>query len=205
MSQVPEESFTQAQYRNTFKKRFEFLAITVLGSDANGTHFQWDDARGERHFGVISDLTGRQFHPWGLFSLSGTAIDDVTEGAGVETEDTACSFIFNAGDVGGSGKSIRNAETVVLVIFTFEALVSAAGTELSVDLRRSDFGTFLGEGPHRIASLTRGSFAVMGLTSVVPADGAVTFSPFFFRSAGVGTVTLGRRSHGAYASTSPVD
>ena len=60
MSQVPEEAFTQAQYRNTFKKRFEFTNVTVLGSDANGTHFQWDDARGERHFGVISDLIG--FH-----------------------------------------------------------------------------------------------------------------------------------------------
>ena len=58
MSQVPEESFTQASYRNTFRSRFEFEHVTVLGSDANGTHFQWDDARGERHFGVISDLTG---------------------------------------------------------------------------------------------------------------------------------------------------
>ena len=56
MSQVPEETYTLAEYRNVFKKRFEFTNVTVLGSDANGTHFQWDDARGERHFGVISDL-----------------------------------------------------------------------------------------------------------------------------------------------------
>ena len=58
MSQVPEEPYTLAEYRNAFKKRFEFTNVTVLGSDANGTHFQWDDARGERHFGVLSDLVG---------------------------------------------------------------------------------------------------------------------------------------------------
>ena len=57
MSQVPEESFTLVRYRNTFRNLRQFEHITVLGSDANGTHFQWDDSRGERHFGVISDLT----------------------------------------------------------------------------------------------------------------------------------------------------
>jgi len=31
--------------------------VTVLGTDSSGTHFYWDDSRGERHFGVISDLT----------------------------------------------------------------------------------------------------------------------------------------------------
>src|SRR3972149_5333542 len=72
MSQVPEESFTLAAYRNTFKKRFEFTNVTVLGSDANGTHFQWDDARGERHFGVISDLVEAKIVRTG--SVSGTII-----------------------------------------------------------------------------------------------------------------------------------
>ena len=55
---MPEESFTQAQYRNTFKNLRQFEHVTVLGSDSSGTHFQWDDSRGERHFGVISDLIG---------------------------------------------------------------------------------------------------------------------------------------------------
>jgi len=32
--------------------------VTVLGTDSSGTHFYWDDAVGERHFGVISDLIG---------------------------------------------------------------------------------------------------------------------------------------------------
>src|SRR3972149_6900983 len=58
MSQVPEEAFTLAQYRNTFRERYKFTNVTVLGSDANGTHFFYDDALGERHFGVISDLVG---------------------------------------------------------------------------------------------------------------------------------------------------
>ena len=57
---MPEESYTQAQFRNTFKKRYEFVNVTVLGADSSGTHFYWDDSRGERHFGVISDLTAPQ-------------------------------------------------------------------------------------------------------------------------------------------------
>ena len=72
MSQVPEETYTLAQYRNAFKKRFEFTNVTVLGWDANGTHFQWDDARGERHFGVISDLVEAKIVRTG--SVSGTII-----------------------------------------------------------------------------------------------------------------------------------
>jgi len=56
VSQVPEESYTYAQFRQTFKKRFEFERPTIIASDGDGTHFFWDDARGERHFGVISDL-----------------------------------------------------------------------------------------------------------------------------------------------------
>ena len=58
MSQVPEESYTQAQFRQTFKNNRQFVNLLVLGSDSSGTHVSWEDSRGERHFGVISDLTG---------------------------------------------------------------------------------------------------------------------------------------------------
>ena len=57
MSQVPEESYTQAQFRQTFKNNRQFVNLLVLGSDSSGTHVSWEDSRGERHFGVISDLT----------------------------------------------------------------------------------------------------------------------------------------------------
>ena len=58
MSQVPEESYTQAQFRQTFKNNRQFVNLLVLGSDSSGTHVSWEDSRGERHFGVISDLIG---------------------------------------------------------------------------------------------------------------------------------------------------
>ena len=70
MSQVPEASYTQAAFRNTFRERYKFTNVTVLGSDANGTHFQWDDARGERHFGVISDLVKAKIVRTGTLSVS---------------------------------------------------------------------------------------------------------------------------------------
>mgnify|MGYP001609396449 CR=1 FL=1 len=60
MSQVPEESFTYASFRNTFKKRFEFERLIVLSSQPEGVHFAWDDARGERHFGVTFPSPVRQ-------------------------------------------------------------------------------------------------------------------------------------------------
>ena len=87
MSQVPEESFTQAQYRNVFKKRFEFTNVTVLGSDANGTHFQWDDARGERHFGVISDLLGQHRH------TPASALSSINQSQANVTADTQVNSI----------------------------------------------------------------------------------------------------------------
>ena len=70
MSQVPEESYTQAQFRNTFKSRYEFTNVTILGSDSSGTHFYWDDARGERHFGVISDLLVAKIVRTGTVSIT---------------------------------------------------------------------------------------------------------------------------------------
>lgn len=63
---VREDSYTQAQFRQAFVRRHQLHRgkrvgnITILGSDSSGTHFFWEDELGDRHFGVISDLTG--FH-----------------------------------------------------------------------------------------------------------------------------------------------
>ena len=83
MSQVPEESYTQAQFRQTFKNNRQFVNLLVLGSDSSGTHVSWEDSRGERHFGVISDLIS--------YSIVRVGRDDVTVGTPLSVSFSALS------------------------------------------------------------------------------------------------------------------
>lgn len=56
---VPEDSYTQAQFRQTFVRRHQLHQGKRVGDVTfygDGTHFFWEDEVGDRHFGVISDL-----------------------------------------------------------------------------------------------------------------------------------------------------
>jgi len=57
-----EQSFTYAQFRQAFARKFQLVAgkrvgqPVVLSTDSAGTHFFWEAADGTRNYGVISDL-----------------------------------------------------------------------------------------------------------------------------------------------------
>ena len=57
-----EKSFTYAEFRDAFTRKWNLYqgrkvdTPVIIGGDSNGTHFFWEDERGDRHYGVISDL-----------------------------------------------------------------------------------------------------------------------------------------------------
>src|SRR5207245_5686791 len=75
-----EQSFTYAEFRDAFTRKWNLYqgrkvdTPVIIGADGNGTHFFWEDERGDRHYGVISDLSPLSF-TFDVGSLRATLYD----------------------------------------------------------------------------------------------------------------------------------
>ena len=139
MSQVEEQSYTQLQFRNAMRDRQNFRNLTVYGADADGTHFYYENAVGDRRFGLISDLTSFKIVAAGSATLTIPAGSLSGSGVTVYTGPPTATGVFpsyrsSSGGISGEVPIIKVlliGQTVQLVPFRTHSFVIPA-TDLIV-------------------------------------------------------------------------